>query len=129
MYIFEDTLRLMETTAGKAIPWLVVCGARLRMDTQRLIAVLLHILAKKNALTFSGENDRYAETLDVDLSVGGWLEAELFIAPIGFDISNPKCKSSYAGSIDVEFSTNEGVDWAELDHFDAWKWRQESFFP
>jgi hypothetical protein len=43
-----------------------------------------------NALVFSGDFYRYAVTRDVDVSNGGWLEAELFIAPVGFDVKNPK---------------------------------------
>ncbi len=86
-------------------------------------------LGENNALTFSGSDGREAETMDLDLSPGGWLEAELFIAPIGFDVSNPNCKSSYQGVIRVEYSTNGGNDWVIMDSFDAWKYRQEKFFP
>jgi hypothetical protein len=47
-------------------------------------------LGGKRALVFSGEFYRYAETRDVDIYFGGWLEAELFIAPEGFDVKYPK---------------------------------------
>ena len=86
-------------------------------------------LGGSNALVFSGDGQRFAETLDVDVSSGGWLEAELFISPVGFDLSHPLCKSSYGGGVDVEYSTNEGKTWTSLDHFDAFVYRQETFFP
>jgi hypothetical protein len=73
--------------------------------------------------------DREAETIDLDLAPGGWLEAQLFIAPLGFDVTNPKCKSSYSGVIHVEYSIDSGNSWVSMDKFDAWKWRQEKFFP
>ena len=54
-------------------------------------------------------------TQDLNLDSGGWLEAELFIAPIGFDVSNPKCKSSYSGVIEVDYSIDRGSNWRNLD--------------
>jgi hypothetical protein len=129
LYIFEDTFEqyknekwtsnLMRSstwlniTNGFATPY---CGKA-------------EELGGKNALTFSGENGREATTQDLDISPGGWLEAELFIAPIGFDVVNPKCKSSYKGVIYVEYSIDYGATWTEMDYFNAWYWRQEKFFP
>ena len=82
-----------------------------------------------DALVFSGNGQRYAETQDLDISSGGWLEAALFISPIGFDVRNPFCKSSYSGGVDVEFSIDQGLTWTMMQHFDAYVWRQETFFP
>lgn len=82
-----------------------------------------------DALVFSGQGQRFAETQDVDISSGGWLEAELFMSPIGFDVVNPFCKSSYSGGVDIEYSIDQGATWTILQHFDAFVWRQATFFP
>jgi len=92
-----------------------------------------------HALTFSGPDERQAETIALDVSSGGWLEAAIFISPIGFDVSNPNCKSSYAGVLYVEYNTGprnwdpdilpaEETGWVVMDFFDAWEWRQQTFF-
>jgi len=81
-----------------------------------------------HALTFSGPESRYAITRDVDVSTGGWLEAEIFIPPVGFDVTNPNCKSSYQGVLHVQYSIDHGVTWVDMALFDAWQWRQATFF-
>lgn len=86
-------------------------------------------LGGKNSLVFGGEGKRFAETKDLDISSGGWLEAELFVSPVGFDVSNPFCKSSYSGGIYVEYSLDSGSTWVVLQVFDAFVYRQEKFFP
>ena len=53
---------------------------------------------------------RYAVTKDMDLSSGGWIEAEMFIPPIGFDVENPNCKTGYDGIIYLEYSINGRID-------------------
>jgi len=81
-----------------------------------------------HALTFNGDTERFAETQDFDLSSGGWLEGDLFLAPQGFDISHPECKSAYSGGIAVEYSNNGGRSFEVLEEYDAWKYRNEEFF-
>ena len=41
-----------------------------------------------NAMVFGGEFFRYAITNDVDLIYGGWIEADVFMAPVGYDITH-----------------------------------------
>ncbi len=129
VYVFEDTFEAYGNYSWRSNQMVSGLWSEIENGYATPYCGVATHLGEENALTFSGENDRFAETLDVDLAVGGWLEAELFIAPIGFDVSNPKCKSSYAGSIDVEYSIDGGSTWSEIEHFDAWKWRQETFFP
>lgn len=86
-------------------------------------------LGGKNALVFSGDGQRFAETNDLDMTPGGWLEAELFISPVGFDITHPLCKSAYGSSIDVAYSVNGGVTWTNMAMFEAFVHRQDTFFP
>ena len=51
----------------------------------------------------------YAITKDMDVSSGGWIEAEMFIPPIGFDVKNPNCKSGYTGIIYLDYSIDGRV--------------------
>ena len=46
----------------------------------------------KYALVFSGSQQRYAVTQDFDVHTGGWLEMDLFLAPIGYEASHPYCQ-------------------------------------
>ena len=46
----------------------------------------------------------------MDLSSGGWIEAEMFIPPIGFDVKNPNCKTGYDGIIYLEYSIEGRID-------------------
>lgn len=82
-----------------------------------------------NALTFNGEYERSAETKDVDLRSGGWIEAQLFIAPIGYDVLHPFCKTTYGSYIAVEYSIDGGQTFVNMYNFDGWKYRQDNFFP
>ncbi len=100
-------------TNGFSTPY---CGAATELGGQR-------------SLQFSGENTREAITKDVNIDSGGWLEAELFIAPIGFDVTNPKCKSAYSGVIHVDYSIDHGKSWITVGIYNAWEYRQATFFP
>jgi hypothetical protein len=81
------------------------------------------------ALTFFGNNLRYAETQNLDMSTGGWLEGLLFIAPLGYDFTNPFCKTSYTGNIKVLYSLNDGETWEQLFFFDSLVFQQSEYFP
>ena len=82
----------------------------------------------KNALSFSGENERYATTVDFNIMAGGWLEAELFLPPVGYDLSHPFCKTNYGGDVYVECSTDAGKNWHLVKSYESVKWRQDKFF-
>ena len=129
VYIFEDTFEAYGNYSWRSNNMASSLWSNIENGFATPYCGVATSLGEANALTFSGENDRFAETTDVDVAVGGWLEAELFISPIGFDVANPKCKSSYAGSIDVEYSIDGGSTWYDMDHFDAWEYRQATFFP
>lgn len=49
---------------------------------------------------------RFAESKDLDVSSGGWVEAEMFLPPLGFDVANVKCKTGYIGVVNLDFSTD-----------------------
>jgi hypothetical protein len=129
VYIFEDTFEAYGNYSWQSNSMASANWHYIRNGFATSYCGVAEHLGEEKALTFSGVEDRFAETQDMDVSVGGWLEAEMFIAPIGFDVTNPNCKSSYAGSIDVEYSIDGGTDWYEMDHFDAWEFRQATFFP
>lgn len=90
-YVFEDTFEywedstLFETNLMDSATWNKTYNAA----TNSYCGVG-KVRGGSNALVFSGDFYRYATTLDVDVSFGGWLEAELFLAPVGFDVKYPK---------------------------------------
>lgn len=99
------------------------------------------VMGGKKALTFAGEFERYAETQDVDVVFGGWLEAELFLAPVGYDTLYEKyycdvfylcnvysCKTAYTGAVEAQYSIDGGNTWFRLHRYEAWKYRQSNFF-
>ena len=79
------------------------------------------------ALSFAGDVQRYATIEPLDVSTGGWLEAELLIAPKGFEISHPFCKSAYSGVVYIQYST--GGNWTVMATYTPWENSQEKFFP
>lgn len=90
-YVFEDTFEYWEdvkdfkTNAMASATW----NKTNNVETNNYCGTAEE-LGGKRALVFNGEYYRYAETDDVDIIFGGWLEAELFIAPVGFDVRYPK---------------------------------------
>eukprot|EP01041_Mallomonas_annulata_P006490 gene6490-13099_t len=81
------------------------------------------------ALHFSGTFFRYATTHALDVTYGGWVEADLFISPVGYDITHPECKTSYQGGITVQYSVDHGESFRDLKYFASPTNRQEKFFP
>lgn len=81
-----------------------------------------------DALVFFGEVSRYAETLDVDLTLGGSIEADLFLAPLYFEQSHPQCRTAFTGVVSLQSSIDEGATWTTLKEFDPVKYRQKNFF-
>jgi hypothetical protein len=90
-YVFEDTFenwvspRNFETNLMKSANW----NSSINVETNNYCGVPKSNGGNK-ALVFSGDFFRYVVTDDVDVVFGGWLEAQLFLAPVGYDVSNPK---------------------------------------
>lgn len=80
------------------------------------------------ALTFYGSLERFAETIDLDVSSGGRVQASMFMAPIGFDVTHPKCKTAYSSYVTVDFSVDGGVSWSTIQRYDAFIHRSTDFF-
>jgi hypothetical protein len=84
----------------------------------------------KLALFFDGLDHRYAATRPLDVSNGGWFEAEMFIPPPGFAVQNPKCKTMYGGELQISYSTDGGGHWIQMGSYSAMTQPpQELFFP
>jgi hypothetical protein len=82
---------------------------------------------EQKALVFRGETIRSAETLDLDVSSGGKLEFELFMPPLGWDATNPLCRTGFQGKVYVDYST-DGEKWHNMKVYDPKYYRQEKFF-
>ena len=81
------------------------------------------------SLSLAGPSKRYIETKDMDLSTGGWLEAFVFMAPLGYDITNELCPTNYGGSVYIEYSNTRGKgNWTLLEILDPVERRQKNFF-
>lgn len=80
------------------------------------------------ALRFSGLNVRKAETENLDVSSGGILQFEMFMPPLGYDVSHPLCRTGYQGAVYVEYSINQGYNWTLLKKFEPKDYRSEQFF-
>jgi hypothetical protein len=84
------------------------------------------------SLAFNGGlevQQRLAETKDLDLASGGWIEFEMLLAPIGWDVTRPYCKTNYNGDIHVEYSVDEGANWNVIGYYTASAYRSSDFFP
>ena len=57
---------------------------------------------------------RVAETADLDLFLGGWVEAWLFLPPLGHDVLHPTCKTGFIGTIDLDYSHNGDLTYPNL---------------
>lgn len=90
-YVFEDTFEYWEDSTNFETNLMAsaIWNSSYNVETAPYCGVAKSRGGSK-ALVFSGDFYRYIATRDVDVSFGGWLEAELFIAPVGFDVRNPK---------------------------------------
>lgn len=79
------------------------------------------------ALSFSGLVERFAETLPLDVSSGGWVEFDAFLSPQGFEQSHPYCRPCFAGVVNIEYSVN-GTDWIVLEELYPWYHTEWYFF-
>lgn len=82
----------------------------------------------ERALIFRGEMGRYAESMDLDLRSGGRVEANMFMPPIGFDVSQPFCKTGYIGDVLLQYSTTRGSNWTTIATYSPTRYRQNKFF-
>ena len=125
VYIFEDTFdnwqntsfqsNLMKSAAWKAIsegspkPY---CGSVSGTESllfggvnKRFIySICNSIFSYSNVIAVVAVECRSAETTDLDLTFGGWIEAEMFIPPIGYDVTNLFCRTGYIGVINLDYS-------------------------
>ena len=57
-----------------------------------------------------------------------WLEAFVFMAPLGYDITNELCPTNYGGSVYIEYSNTRGKgNWTLLEILDPVERRQKNF--
>ena len=134
VYIFEDTFDswdnfTLNSNKMKSAKWEKInngrstpyCGAY----TEN--ASYPQIYSGSNSLQFSGATSRLAESKDLDLSSGGWLESRYFVAPISFDVSNPSCKSSYSGELYASWSIDSGVTWTLMASYPSYTYRTDKW--
>ena len=82
----------------------------------------------KYSLTFYGNSDRYAETKDMNVASGGWLEFDLLLAPLTYDALYPLCPANFAGNVFVYYSIDHGATWVQLFFYDSTIYRIQGFF-
>lgn len=128
VYVFEDTFENWASTNSssttmKSARWNQVVNA----FTTDACGVG-EFFGERRALVFRGELNRRAETKDVDVRSGGKLEFEMFMPPLGYDVSNPLCRTGFQGKVYVDYSTDHGETWANLAMYDPAFWRQKTFF-
>ena len=93
------------------------------------------------ALTFKGTGQRLAQTIPLDVSSGGWIEADLLMSPIDiqFNIDHPWCQQANDGTVVLEYSNSDSVlynpslegGWIVLNGeegvFPAWAYRDTTY--
>jgi hypothetical protein len=90
-------------------------------------------MQNSRALTFKGEGSRFAETKDMDTSGGGWLQADMYMAPMA-NANRPDrefCQPNGQGTVNVEFKNSLVNDtWTLLQggKFEPWRVRDDDFF-
>ena len=90
VYVFEDTFEHWESPRDfhsnllKSAIW----NETANVETADYCG--LPVDGGRNALVFSGEFYRFAITNDVDMLFGGFIEADVFLAPVGYDVTHPK---------------------------------------
>ena len=83
--------------------------------------------SRGNALVFSGDIERYAETSDFDLRNGGTIGFYLKLAPIARSENETECKTAYQGEVFFMASIDHGLSWTKLKEFTIWEYRR-SFY-
>lgn len=128
IYIFEDTFEAWDTFKLESNQMKSAFWQNITNGYATTYCGSGEHFGGKKALTFSGAYQRDAVTIPLDVKSGGWIEAEIFIAPFGFDIKNPDCKSSFSGVVYVKYSIDYGLTWITIGFYDSWKYRSEKFF-
>lgn len=130
IYIFEDTFDswdnfTLNSNKMKTAKWDFINNGRSTPYCGSYIenAAYPKIYSGPNSLQFSGEQSRVAQSADLDLSSGGWLEAQYFVPPIAFDVSNPSCRTAYSGELYAEYSINGGITWTQMAKYSSWVYR------
>lgn len=125
LFIFEDTFEnwqniSFQSNLMKSAKWSKIqsafpnsyCGAK----------------KGKKSLSFRGENPRFAETKDFDLSLGGRVDGWMFMPPLSYDVDNPFCRTGYIGTVNLEYSINKGVNWTTIVAYNPAVYRSDEFF-
>lgn len=136
LYIFEDTFEYwndpqdFSSNLMKSALWLEIKNGQVSDDcgVNPLISSYTGTKGGTKTLTFYGTNLRYAITQNLDVSSGGYLEVDLFLAPLDYDISHPSCLSNYAGNINILYSIDDGTTWVALGFYDSSLYRNKGFF-
>lgn len=129
VYIFEDTFEDWvdtedpSTTRMASAKWTDVVNGITSDDC----GVGEHF-GQRRSLAFRGEEQRLAETQDLDVRSGGWLEFEMFMPPLGADTDNAFCRTGYTGVVFVEYSVNAGANWTTIEEYDPRQYRSSNFF-
>lgn len=80
-----------------------------------------------SALVFSGVQNRYAETIPLDVRYGGMVEFFLKFAPLVENELAVECKSSFSGDITLSYSVDDGLNWEIIRTYPVWKYRKVKF--
>ncbi len=128
VYVFEDTFEhwtdaSFQNNSMRSATWGEIvngfsnshCGAGQHFGGQR-------------SLSFQGSFNRFATTSDLDVSSGGKVEAEMFMPPVGYDVSNEFCKTGFIGIVYVQYSADRGGNWTTMKSFVPVDWRANEFF-
>ena len=125
-YIFEDTFEYWMNSSStsnkmKSALWGTVVNGR----TNNFCGSG----SGERALSFEGgDGGRYAETVELDIRAGGWVEGKFFLSPLGYDLSHPNCKTNYGGAVNVEYTNDGDRNWTVLQRLDPLSTRNEKFF-
>ena len=79
------------------------------------------------ALVFSGVQNRFSETIDLDVRFGGRVEFYLKMAPIVENELATECKSSFGGDVNLLYSLDQGISWSILKSYPVLKYRSHNF--
>ena len=141
--IFEDTFDYwldaadFNSSISPSAKWNAVINARVTdicgYSNQRLTyeqhsssAVRLFTVME-SSLVFTGANERYAETTDLNLEFGGTLQFHIKLAPIVENELSVTCKTAFNGDVSLKYSLNQGTSWEKLRNYPVWKYRNENF--
>ena len=128
VYIFEDTFENWKNTSYASTSMVSAQWNNVINGFTSDACGVGENFGEKKALIFRGETIRSAETKDFDISSGGKLEFELFMPPIGWDVTNQLCRTGFQGKVYVEYSNNTGLNWTTLAEYDPKFYRQSKFF-